>query len=143
AATAGPLDHYLAALRETDALVVFDGYHGFMALPTDFGACAGRAFYLAGGYKYAMAGENVCFMHCPPGYAMRPRDTGWFAAFGALEGRQDDTLAYGQDGSRFLGATFDPTGLYRFSAVLDWMESIGLTVEAIHAHVMALQDLFL
>ena len=84
AATCGPLDDIAGAVRDSDALVVFDGYHGFMALPTALARIAGRAFYLAGGYKYAMAGEGVCFMHCPPGFAPRPRDTGWFAAFGAL-----------------------------------------------------------
>ncbi|HEY7662427.1 MAG TPA: aminotransferase class V-fold PLP-dependent enzyme [Xanthobacteraceae bacterium] len=142
AATCGPLAAIVAPVPDPQALVVIDGYHGFMALPTDFAALAGRAFYLAGGYKYAMAGEGVCFMHCPPGVAPRPRDTGWFAAFGALSagGRG---VPYGSDGSRFLGATFDPTGLYRLAAVLDWMNQIGLTVEAIHAHVLVLQGLFL
>src|ERR1700680_2129003 len=41
-----------------------------------------------------------------------------------------------------MGATFDPTGLYRLAAVFDWMDEIGLTVGAIHDHVLALQDLF-
>ncbi len=141
AATSGPLDAIVGAVADADALVVVDGYHGFMALPTDLGAAAGRAFYLAGGYKYAMAGEGVCFMHCPPGFAMRPRDTGWFAAFGALSAGGGG-VGYGTDGSRFLGATFDPTGLYRLAAVLDWMSNIGLTVDAIHEHVLALQDCF-
>jgi kynureninase len=52
-------------------------------------------------------------------------------------------VAYGSDGTRFMGATFDPTGLYRLAGVFDWMDEIGLTVDAIHAHVLALQDLFL
>jgi selenocysteine lyase/cysteine desulfurase len=43
------------AVRDDKAFVVIDGYHGFMAVPTDLGAIALRAFYLAGGYKYAMA----------------------------------------------------------------------------------------
>jgi selenocysteine lyase/cysteine desulfurase len=143
AATSGSLDDIAGAVRDTNALVVFDGYHGFMALPTTLAASAGRTFYLAGGYKYAMAGEGVCFMHCPPGFAPRPRDTGWFAAFGALGGKGDSSVAYGPDGSRFMGATFDPTGLYRLAGVFDWMDEIGLNVDAIHAHVLALQDLFL
>jgi selenocysteine lyase/cysteine desulfurase len=141
AATSGPLDDIVGAVADAQALVVVDGYHGFMALPTNVSASAGRAFYLAGGYKYAMAGEGVCFMHCPPGFAPRPRDTGWFAAFGALSGG-GTSVAYGVDGSRFMGATFDPSGLYRLAAVLDWMDGIGLTVEAIHAHVLALQEAF-
>jgi selenocysteine lyase/cysteine desulfurase len=81
-------------------------------------------------------------MHCPPGYAPRPRDTGWFAAFGALTGAQRG-VPYGDDGSRFLGATFDPSGLYRMMAVFDWMDRVGLSVAAIHAHALTLQALFL
>jgi selenocysteine lyase/cysteine desulfurase len=142
AATAGDLATLVAAVRNEETLIVIDGYHGFMALPTDLSALAGRIFYLAGGYKYAMAGEGACFMHCPPGYAPRPRDTGWFAAFGALTTAQRG-VPYGGDGSRFLGATFDPSGLYRLAAVFDWTEAIGLTVPAIHAHVMELEALFL
>ena len=141
AGTSGAIDDIVGAVGDPQTLVVIDGYHGFMALPTDLARTAGRAFYLAGGYKYAMAGEGVCFMHCPPGVAMRPRDTGWFAAFGALSG-SGGAVAYGSDGTRFLGATFDPTGLYRLGAVFDWMDAIGLTVAAIHGHVLALQDLF-
>ena len=68
--------------------------------------------------------------------------TGWFAAFGALTARQTG-VPYGEDGSRFWGATFDPVGLYRLRAVFDWMASIGLTIEAIHGHALALQGLFL
>jgi kynureninase len=90
-----------------------------------------------------MAGEGACFMHCPPGYAPRPRDTGWFAGFGALASAAFDEISYGPDGSRFMGATFDPSGLHRLAAVFDWMTQIGLTVEAIHAHVLSLQDCFL
>ncbi len=140
--TCGDIAALADAVPDPATLVVIDGYHGFMALPTDLSAVATRIFYLAGGYKYAMAGENVCFLHCPPGYAPRPRDTGWFAAFGALSGRQAG-VPYGEDGSRFWGATFDPVGFYRQRAVFDWMQGIGLTVEAIHDHVLALQERFL
>ena len=142
AATSGVLDEIVNAVPDPKTLVVIDGYHGFMALPTDVAAVSDRAFYMAGGYKYAMAGENVCFMHCPPGYAPRPRDTGWYAAFGALSGSGSHAVAYGTDGTRFMGATFDPSGLYRLAAVFDWMDGIGLTVDAIHAHVLALQEMF-
>jgi selenocysteine lyase/cysteine desulfurase len=142
AATAGDLTALARAVRDPGTLVAIDGYHGFMALPTDLSAVADRIFYLAGGYKYAMAGEGACFLHCPPGYAPRPRDTGWFAAFGALSAQQTG-VPYGEDGSRFLGSTFDPSGLYRMRAVFDWMDRIGLTVDAIHSHVLQLQQRFL
>lgn len=141
-ATCGPLDALAAAVRDPETLVVVDGYHGFMALPTDLSAVAHRLFYIGGGYKYAMAGEGACFLHCPPGYAPRPRDTGWYASFGTLQARQAG-VPYSEDGMRFVGATFDPSGFYRMRAVFDWMEGLGLTVAAVHDHVLGLQDRFL
>lgn len=126
-----------------EAMAVIDGYHGFMARPTDLSAVAGRAFYIAGGYKYAMAGEGACFMHCPPGRGLRPRDTGWYAAFGHLAHAQAGQVGYSTDGWRFMGATFDPSGLYRFNAVMRWLRDEGLSPAIIHAHAKALQEQFL
>lgn len=132
------------AVAEPDTLVVIDGYHGFMALPSDLSPVQDRAFYLAGGYKYAMAGEGVAFLHCPPEIAPRPRDTGWYAAFGALKSGKGkgEGIAYGTDGTRFLGATFDPAGLYRLCAVFEWLDGIGIGAAEIHAHAHALQERF-
>jgi kynureninase len=143
AATCGEIAAITAAVPSPEAFIVVDGYHGFMALPTDLAPVAARIFYLAGGYKYAMAGEGACFMHCPPGYASRPRDTGWFAGFGALTETAAGEVAYAADGSRFLGATFDPSGLFRLDAVLQWMDRIELSIAAIHDHVLELQELFI
>jgi selenocysteine lyase/cysteine desulfurase len=137
------LARLVGAVGNPDSIVVVDGYHGFMALPTDLSGLADRIFYLAGGYKYAMAGEGAVFLHCPPGYGARPRDTGWLAGFGALEAGEGDAVGYGRDGSRFLGATFDPVGLYRMNAVMAWLDELGLTVEAIHARAHALQRRFI
>ena len=130
------------AVPERETIVVVDGYHGFLALATDFGPISGRAFYMAGGYKYAMAGEGACFLHVPPGQGPRPRDTGWFASFGTLETGDDGAVPYAPGGARFLGATFDPVGLYRFKAVMDWLAGLGVTVDAIHTHSHALQRAF-
>lgn len=142
------LDALVAKLAPGDAFIVIDGYHGYLARPTDLAALAGRVFYLAGGYKYAMSGEGVCFLHAPPGYGARPRDTGWYAAFGALEKKQGeqgkrDRVAYAGDARRFLGATFDPSGLYRMRAVLELLADLGLGAGEIHAHARDLQDRFL
>ena len=123
-------------------LIVIDGYHGFLARPTDLADVADRAFYIAGGYKYAMAGEGACFMHCPPGVAPRPRDTGWFANFDDLATREQ-RVSYPPDGWRFAGATFDPTALYRLRAVLDWLAAEGIDAGLIHAHAVALQTQFM
>lgn len=132
----------VAAVPDEDTFVVIDGYHGYMALPTDLSAVEGRAFYLAGGYKYAMAGEGSAFMHCPPGYGLRPPDTGWFAGFSALAAGPEERVGYGTDGSRFLGATFDPSGLYRANAVHRWLDDSHVEVAAIHDHVRTLQRRF-
>lgn len=140
-AIAGDPAALVAALAPHCAVIAIDGYHAFMALPLDLAAIEARAFYLAGGYKYAMAGEGACFIHVPPGEALRPRDTGWFAAFGHLQARQTG-VPYADDGARFLGATFDPSGLYRLDAVLGWFERRGLAVAAVHAHVLELQRQF-
>jgi selenocysteine lyase/cysteine desulfurase len=133
----------LAALARPDGpWVVIDGYHGFMAVPTDLGAIADRLFYLSGGYKYAMAGEGVCFLHAPPGFAPRPPVTGWYAAFDDLS-LPPDAVGYAPDARRFLGSTFDPSGLYRFVAVQDMLSENGLDTARINAHVAALQTRFI
>lgn len=136
------LDRIVSAVPNPTTFVVIDGYHAFMAVPFGLGAIQDRAFYLAGGYKYAMSGEGAVFLHCPPGQGPRPVDTGWYAGFGQLETGVDQ-VAYGVDGSRFLGATFDPTGLYRMDAVLSWLEDEGVGPAEITAHVTALQHRFL
>ena len=136
------LPDLVAQLWTPGRLIVIDGYHGFLARPTELGAITDRAFYIAGGYKYAMAGEGACFMHCPPGVAPRPRNTGWFAGFNALAGRGQG-VSYPQDGWRFAGATFDPTALYRLRAVLEWLAAEHIDAALIHAHAIALQTQFM
>lgn len=135
------LDRLVDALPR-DALVVIDGYHGFGAVPTSLAHVGARAFYLAGGYKYAMSGEGVCFLHVPPSASsLRPRNTGWFAAFGELDARVAG-VPYAKGGARFSGATFDVSGVYRFNAVQRWRAQVGLTTAANRAHAHRLQERF-
>ncbi|MGI9465311.1 MAG: aminotransferase class V-fold PLP-dependent enzyme, partial [Aestuariivirgaceae bacterium] len=136
------LDRLIDEICGEDRLVVVDGYHGFLARPTDLSAVADRIFYLSGGYKYAMAGEGACFMHCPPGIAERPRNTGWYAGFGSLAEAQTG-VAYDNTGWRFMGSTFDPSGLYRLEASLGWLDEKRLDAKIIHQHARALQDLLI
>lgn len=142
------------AIRELDALVgqleacceaqiVVDGYHGFMALPTDLSALEGRIFYLAGSYKYAQGGEGCCFMLVPAENQLRPLYTGWFAEFGTLSSVKTTTVQYASDGYQFAGATMDLTALYRLHAVLSLFAEEQLTVQCIHQHVQQLQQHFL
>lgn len=130
----------IAALgRPEGPWVVIDGYHAFMAIETPFGDEAGKsAFYLAGGYKYAMAGEGCAFLHAPPGFGPRPPVTGWFAEFEDLT-LPPGIVGYAKDATRFMGATFDPSGLYRFNAVQRMLEEEGLTTARISSHVETLQ----
>lgn len=118
--------------------VALDLYHSFMAMPCDFAAVADRVFLLGGGYKYAMAGEGAGYIHAPPGFAPRPSFTGWFADFVAIEAKQQG-VAYSEDGGRFLGATFDATGLYRFNAVRAMLTHEALDTAQISARVATLR----
>ena len=139
----GELPAIVGSVRRADAIVVVDGYHAFGAVPTSLRAIEDRAFYVAGGYKYAMSGEGACFMHVPARCRLRPVDTGWFATFGRLEEAKPAAVEYPEDGFRFWGATFEPTGLYRFNAVMEWMDGLGLSAEGVHEHARGLQERFL
>jgi len=147
--------------------VVIDGYHAFMAIPRPLPLAGGEevrstegvgeslprtnspnpqpppaaanAFYLAGGYKYAMAGEGCAFLHAPPGFGPRPPITGWYAEFDDLT-LPRGSVGYAPDARRFMGATFDPSALYRFNAVQRMLADNGLTTARISAHVAELQE---
>ena len=133
----------LAALgRPEGPWIAIDGYHAFMATPVELGGAADSAFYLGGGYKYAMAGEGAAFMHAPAGHALRPEYTGWFADFGALVPGAT-VIAYPDDAGRFMGSTFDPSGLYRLNAVFRLLDHEGLTTADVSDHVRRLQEALL
>lgn len=137
------IDRIVSSVSEEQAFFVIDGYHSFMAMPVDLATIQDRAFFVAGGYKYAMSGEGVCFMHCPPGYGPRPVDTGWYAGFGQLEDGVGDEVRYSDDAFRFAGATYDPSGIYRMEAVLSWLAAEGASPASIHEYASRLQRSFL
>jgi kynureninase len=133
----------IVAAAPAEALVCIDGYHAFCALPVDLTRIHARAFYLAGGYKYAMSGEGACFLAIPPGCELRPMDTGWFASFETLSSAPGEAVPYAADAFRFWGATFDASGLYRFSAAMDWLESTRTSIADVRRHSLSLQKRFL
>ena len=133
----------IADAAPPEALVAFDGYHAFCALPVDLSRVHRRAFYLAGGYKYAMSGEGACFLAVPPGCELRPLATGWFASFETLPQAATAQVPYAPDGFRFWGSTFDASGLYRFDAAMENLQRLQVTVADIHAHALRLQKHFL
>jgi selenocysteine lyase/cysteine desulfurase len=122
--------------------VVIDGYHAFMAIDVDLSRVADRVFYIAGGYKYAMTGEGAAFMHAPNGFGARPEISGWFASFDELAARQG-AIGYAPDAGRYLGATFDPSALYRYNAVQAMLKREGLTTPAVNAHTDTLMRLLI
>jgi selenocysteine lyase/cysteine desulfurase len=123
-----------------NTIIVIDGYHGFAAIPTDLSKLEGRIFYLAGGYKYAQAGEGVGFLVVPKG-SWRPAYTGWFAEYAHLAKPRGAQVGYSEDGMAFMGATQDPSGYYRFNAVWDLFK--GTSIQEIHEFIRALQLHFL
>ena len=119
-------------------IMVVDGYHGFAAIPTDLSQLEGKIFYLAGGYKYGQGGEGAGFMLVPKGN-WRPANTGWFAEFGELTRPSGSEVGYTNNGMAFMGATQDPSGLYRFNASWDLFTKNGMDVKFIHEYVRGLQ----
>lgn len=131
----------LAAIARPDGpWVVFDLYHSFMAMPCNFSGVADQVFLLGGGYKYAMAGEGAAYIHAPAGYGARPSNTGWFAEFGAIEAKHGGAVGYGDDALRYLGATYDATGLYRFNAVRRMLANENLDTVAITVRIAPLRE---
>ncbi len=137
------LEGIIDTINDSETFVVIDGYHSFMALPIDWNPFKDRAFFLSGGYKYAMSGEGCCFMYCPNGYGMRPRNTGWYASFGTLQVQQNKReVPYAEGGMRFMGATFDPSGLYRMRSVFKWMDEQNITPQTARTYTQELQEQF-
>jgi selenocysteine lyase/cysteine desulfurase len=131
----------LAALGRPDGpWIVIDAYHSFMAVPAPIHPeVAQSAFILGGGYKYAMAGEGMGFMHCPVGFGPRPPLTGWYAEFDDLT-LPPGMVGYRADAMRFMGATFDASALYRFNSIQRMLKENGITTERIAARVASLQS---
>lgn len=132
------LEAIVDAVKDNQTMIVIDGYHSFMALPTDLSTIESRVFYLSGSYKYAQGGEGCCFLHVPKNCQYRPLNTGWFAGHSELTAA-GSSVNYPDNGFRFAGSTMDFTPLYRLNAVLNLFKEENLTVETIHAHVQKLQ----
>jgi selenocysteine lyase/cysteine desulfurase len=131
----------LVEATDANTMFVIDGYHAFMAVPTDLSEIQNRIFYIAGSYKYAQGGEGCCFMSVPKDCTQRPLNTGWFAGFSDLS-KSNSMVNYSSDGYRFAGSTMDFTALYRLISVLELFKSKGISVNDIHQHILKLQTNF-
>lgn len=132
----------LALKAPKESIFVVDGYHGFMALPTDLSSLENRIFYIAGSYKYAQGGEGACFLYVPDNTRHRPLNTGWFAELSHLSAVGKE-VAYPTDAFQYAGSTMDFSALYRMIAVLTKFSEQKITVEAIHSLVRRNQSLFI
>jgi kynureninase len=123
-----------AACRRTGTELLVDAYHALGVVPFplhDIGLS--DAWVVGGGYKYLQLGEGNCFLRLP-GHAdgLRPVVTGWYADFDTLPVQaRPAPVAYGPDGQRFAGATYDPTSHYRGARVFGFFGDQGLTPEVL------------
>lgn len=122
------LDRVMERCRRVGAELLVDAYHQLGVVPCDLRRDGlDDAFVTGGGYKYCQLGEGNCFLRVPPGRAMRPVITGWYAEFAELEASPGSGVAYGAGPARWAGATYDPTSHYRAARVFDFFEAQGLT----------------
>jgi len=132
------LDGLAAACARRGALLLVDAYHAYNVVPFSLASLGPGAFVVGGGYKYAQYGEGVCFMLVPPGCALRPVYTGWFADFAHLSAPDGGAVTYAGDGAeRFAGATYDPVSHYRARAVARFFDEKGLDLDALRARSLA------
>lgn len=124
----------LAANRRGAELLV-DAYHALGAVPF---SVPGDAWVVGGGYKYLQLGEGNCFLRLPAhAQALRPVLTGWYAEFGELAARRDPgEVGYASCGTRFAGATYDPTSNYRAARVFDFFAEHDLTATTLRANYL-------
>ena len=127
-----------------NALFILDGYHSYCALPFDLKPYEDDLYYMAGAYKYAQAGEGMCFITLPKNCNLRPVLTGWMAEFGNLEQvNSNKDIPFSGDGFKLWGSTLDMTAFLRFNRIWKMFLNEGVSISNIHHHVRDLQEAFL
>ncbi len=128
---AGDLAPAAEACRRHGAPLVLDVYHQLNVVPFSLRAAGLEdAYAVSAGYKYCQLGEGNAFLRFPPGCALRPVATGWFAEFGELtRERVPGRVAYSAGHERFAGATYDPTAHYRGAEVFEFFREQRLEPE--------------
>lgn len=122
------LTHLAKLCKQRGAELLIDAYHQVNVVPFEPRGLE-SAFITGAGYKYVQAGEGNAFLRLPPGRAMRPVITGWFAEFATKEQPVSAGVQYAPGGMRFAGATYDPTANYRAAEVFEYFEKKNLTPE--------------
>lgn len=127
-----------------NGFLIIDGYHSVGSFPIElnFLEDASNVFYIGGGYKYLQAGEGACFCLVPYKHELKPHITGWFAQFGELQSSSTNKIDYATGGGAFGGATFDPSGLYRFNAAYKQMKE-NYTPKELRLYILELKREFI
>lgn len=126
-----------------DTITLVDGYHSFATRNMDFSNISNRLYFVSGGYKYAMSGEGVCFLYSPKENELKPTNTGWMSEIDKLNNYNQNELYYSNTGLKFAGATFDPSGIYRFHKIWNYFCDKNINFDNIHKYVLELQEYFL
>lgn len=123
---------------------LIDAYHSFAARLLNYTDAPDNLSLIAGGYKYAMSGEGICFlaMNSHEGFH-EPVFNGWLAEFSSINAYNDTTAFMETTGFwKMMGATFDPIGLFRFVKIWHYWETQHIDPNLIRNHVMQLQNVF-
>ena len=81
-------------------------------------------------------------MHCPPGFAPRPRNTGWYASFASLSGPQDASVMRPTESDSWARPSIRAGSIACARHCDGWRHTVSMP-RTIHAHVIALQEIFL
>ena len=108
------------AVPDTETFIVIDGYHAFMAIPVDITELAGAHLLSRGRLQICDGGRRLLLSALPARLWPAPARHGLVCGLRCARKRPSG-VRYAGDGSRFLGATFDVTALYRFNAVQEWL----------------------
>ncbi len=126
---------------------VIDCYHSFAARPLDYSDAPCNVSFLGGSYKYAMSGEGACYLAIHyQAKVHEPILNGWLAEFSSLEKSalsSSSALQFSHGFWRFMGATLDPCGLYRFVSVWNFLETNSISPAKIRQHSLSCQKAFI
>lgn len=128
--------------KHRDSILMIDGYHGFCAVQTDLSEIIEDIYYISGCYKYAQAGEGLCFMTVPMNCRLRPLNTGWFASFSELEDPKSE-VTYDNTGYRFASSTLDFSTLFKFNRIWDEFDKENVSYLDIISHSKKMMDQFM
>jgi selenocysteine lyase/cysteine desulfurase len=134
------LDSILKFAIQNNITTCVDLYHSFATKSFNYAAYEEHIFLTAGGYKYAQAGEGMCWMSIP-NTNLTPIHTGWFAAMANLTADAPNFIP--ELGKAWMGATMDFSALFRFNKIWTYFAQEQITIDTIHQQVKKMQAYFI